>query len=75
MVVEAAGRDEPASQDDCVEIFVRSDRNPGYWAQFVVNPAGVFFDQLFDERAKNGGPRSAHDFDCEWAAQIHPVWS
>jgi len=72
MVVDAAERDEPAWKDDCVEIFVRSDRQPESWAQLVINPAGTLFDQWVDETASDLGPRISYDFDCEWAAHIQP---
>ena len=39
MVVEAAERDEPAWKDDCVEVFIRSNREPKLWGQLVINPA------------------------------------
>lgn len=76
LVTRAAPRDGAAWKDDSVEIFINPRRDQHEYAQFIINAAGAFFDQWRRDEEQSYAEALAHDFDAEWAAQVHEgVWT
>ena len=76
LVTRAAPRDGSAWKDDSVEIFINPKRDQYEYAQFIVNAAGAFFDQWRREEEQSYAEALAHDFDADWAANVHDgLWT
>ncbi|MFO7947904.1 MAG: DUF4838 domain-containing protein [Armatimonadota bacterium] len=65
---EATLRDGDVWRDNGVEIFIRSAKHPETWAHFALNAAGGLYDRWDD----GSGSDLSYDFNCDWAAEIHP---
>ena len=41
-------------------------------AQFILNAAGAFYDQFYQQDGQSYAERVAHNFDASWGAKVYP---
>lgn len=72
LYTESAPRDGNTWKDDSVEIFVNKGMETAPHAQFILNAAGAFYDQFYQQDGQSYAERVAHNFDASWGAKVYP---